>query len=297
MARVSEMRFFCPSFLVASDHRPFDARKQKLGQHMILQNISKAIREQNYYAVALEFVIVIAGVVIGFQIQGWAELRADRRIEGRMLERLHQEVQGLLDIQSAETAVHRPRAEILADVHALLFDAAPERMLTDTECRMIGISHWLPAPTDELPVLEEMISTGRSDLIASERIRASLREFAIVRDRARRQYAESVNELFRLTPRHPEAIWYVRAALVEGQTQRPPDSNGSLRGTRRAGGVSKWAHQCDLATMRRDRAFLAEYIDNVSRLNQFVVRYEGMIAVLTDLEAALASELGAGRQP
>lgn len=32
---------------------------------MILQNISKAIREQNYYAVALEFVIVIAGVVIG----------------------------------------------------------------------------------------------------------------------------------------------------------------------------------------------------------------------------------------
>ncbi len=35
---------------------------------MILQNISKAIREQNYYAVVLEFVIVIAGVVIGFQI-------------------------------------------------------------------------------------------------------------------------------------------------------------------------------------------------------------------------------------
>lgn len=37
---------------------------------MILQNITKAIREQNYYAVALEFVIVIAGVVqtwIAFQ--------------------------------------------------------------------------------------------------------------------------------------------------------------------------------------------------------------------------------------
>ena len=35
---------------------------------MILQNLTKAIREQNYYAVVLEFLIVIAGVVIGFQI-------------------------------------------------------------------------------------------------------------------------------------------------------------------------------------------------------------------------------------
>jgi hypothetical protein len=263
---------------------------------MILQNLSRAIREQNYYAVALEFVIVIAGVVIGFQIQGWAVMQADRRTEARLLERLHQEVQGLLAIQSAETGVHQPRAEILVDVHALLFDAAPERMLTDTECRMIGISHWLPAPTDELPVLEEMISTGRSDLISSERIRVSLREFAIVRDRARRQYAEAVNELFRLTPRHPEAIWYVRTALVEGQTQRPTESYGSLRGRWGAGAGYRWAYQCDLATMRRDRAFQAEYVDNVSRLNSFVNRYEEMIAVLTDLEAALASESGAGRQ-
>jgi len=50
---------------------------------MILQSISRAIREQNYYAVVLEFVIVIAGVVIGFQIQAWNEDRADRETEAR----------------------------------------------------------------------------------------------------------------------------------------------------------------------------------------------------------------------
>jgi hypothetical protein len=264
---------------------------------MILDNLSRALKTQNWLAAGVEFVIVIAGVVIGFQIQGWAEMRADRRAEGRLLERLHQEVQGLLDIQSAESAEHLPRAETLTDVHPLLFDAAPERMLTDTECRLIGISHWLPAPTDELPVLEETISTGRSDLIASERVRTSLREFAIVRDRARRQYAEAVNELFRLTARHPEAIWYVRTALAEGETQRPLDSHSALSNSRRAGDGYKWAYQCDLAAMRRDRAFQAEYVDNVSRLNSFVERYEEMLAVLTDLEAALAGEPGAGGRP
>lgn len=46
---------------------------------MILSNISRAIREQNYYAVALEFVIVIAGVVIGFQISQNAQTRAEER--------------------------------------------------------------------------------------------------------------------------------------------------------------------------------------------------------------------------
>ena len=62
------------------------------GRPMILQNISKAIREQNYYAVALEFVIVIAGVVIGFQIQAWNQDRANRETERVYLERLHQDM-------------------------------------------------------------------------------------------------------------------------------------------------------------------------------------------------------------
>ena len=41
---------------------------------MILPNLTRAIREQNYYAVVLEFLIVIAGVVIGFQITAWNDV-------------------------------------------------------------------------------------------------------------------------------------------------------------------------------------------------------------------------------
>ncbi len=60
---------------------------------MIVQNISKAIRKQNYYAVLLEFVIVIAGVVIGFQINAWAEGRAEAEREAALLDRLHDDVE------------------------------------------------------------------------------------------------------------------------------------------------------------------------------------------------------------
>ncbi|WP_295691703.1 hypothetical protein [uncultured Maricaulis sp.] len=59
---------------------------------MILARISTAIREQNWFAVVLEFVIVIAGVVIGFQVTAWNEARAERSQETDLLLRLHNDV-------------------------------------------------------------------------------------------------------------------------------------------------------------------------------------------------------------
>jgi hypothetical protein len=47
---------------------------------MILARLSRAVREQNWFAVCLEFVIVIAGVVIGFQVTAW---NADRATQAR----------------------------------------------------------------------------------------------------------------------------------------------------------------------------------------------------------------------
>jgi hypothetical protein len=55
---------------------------------MILSRLSNAIRTQNWFAVVLEFVIVIAGVVIGFQVTGWAARQADTERAAQYLERL-----------------------------------------------------------------------------------------------------------------------------------------------------------------------------------------------------------------
>lgn len=55
---------------------------------MILTRLSTAIRTQNWFAVILEFVIVIAGVVIGFQITAWNAERQDQARANLYLERL-----------------------------------------------------------------------------------------------------------------------------------------------------------------------------------------------------------------
>ncbi len=259
---------------------------------MILRRIAEHVKAQNWFAVALDFLIVVIGVFIGIQVSNWNAARAERVDERELLGRLHEETRALLEIQKSEFAEQAPRIEALIAVHPLLFDEAPGRALTDVECRLIAVSHWQPAPTDELPILEEAISTGRFELIADQTIRANLRNFSLIRDRSRRQHAEAINELYRLTSRHPDAVWYLRVAGEGAEDPLLKVRRDAAQWARRAGEGFRWANGCDLEQMRSDKAFLAEYVDNVSRLNSFLERYENLIAVLTELQATLAAELG-----
>lgn len=60
---------------------------------MILQRISKAVREQNWFAVVLEFVIVVAGVMLAFQITAWNEAGARSAQTAIFYERLAEDLQ------------------------------------------------------------------------------------------------------------------------------------------------------------------------------------------------------------
>lgn len=52
---------------------------------MILANLAKSIRSQNWFAVGIEFLIVVAGVFIGIQVSNWNEERAERLTERQIL--------------------------------------------------------------------------------------------------------------------------------------------------------------------------------------------------------------------
>lgn len=55
---------------------------------MILRRITKHVKDQNWFAVGIDFVIVVAGILIAFQITNWSEER-----------------QGLNELASAESAL------------------------------------------------------------------------------------------------------------------------------------------------------------------------------------------------
>lgn len=59
---------------------------------MLLRSLTKHVREQNWFAVGIDFLIVIVGILIAFQITTWKEDYANRTGLQKALERLDKEV-------------------------------------------------------------------------------------------------------------------------------------------------------------------------------------------------------------
>ncbi|MDX1625286.1 MAG: hypothetical protein R3323_02125 [Wenzhouxiangellaceae bacterium] len=55
---------------------------------MILRSVTKHVRDQNWFAVGLDFLIVVVGVFIGIQVANWNEARLIENAERTYLERL-----------------------------------------------------------------------------------------------------------------------------------------------------------------------------------------------------------------
>lgn len=52
---------------------------------MILRRITQHVKDQNWFAVALDFIIVVVGILIAFQITSWSESRTDRQREVKFM--------------------------------------------------------------------------------------------------------------------------------------------------------------------------------------------------------------------
>ena len=92
---------------------------------MLLRRITEHVKEQNWFAVALDFFIVLAGLLIAFQITNWNEAQSERA-----------------ELARAEIALQ-------ADLGRNYFNAAERVSLT--ECRMAqlsGLADRLMAPGD-----------------------------------------------------------------------------------------------------------------------------------------------------
>jgi uncharacterized protein DUF6090 len=67
---------------------------------MILRRMTKHVRDQNWFAVALDFVIVVAGILIAFQITNWNEARGERHREAQILREIATDLQADLETYS-----------------------------------------------------------------------------------------------------------------------------------------------------------------------------------------------------
>ena len=59
---------------------------------MILRSVTKHVKDQNWFAVFLDLLIVVIGVFIGIQVSGWNEERVGKKQAENLIKRLQVDI-------------------------------------------------------------------------------------------------------------------------------------------------------------------------------------------------------------
>lgn len=145
---------------------------------MILARITRAIREQNWFAVVLEFVIVISGVVIGFQVSEWAANARERAEDERALDRLRLESEAVVEYWagSVTSSIEMDRQRI-----ALLRALESGSVAPGEDMAVyLGLErlYFYAAITPPRTVFDELLASGGLARISEPDAQAAVSEYA-----------------------------------------------------------------------------------------------------------------------
>ena len=243
---------------------------------MLLRRITQHVKDQNWFAVVIDFVIVVIGVVMGLQAQQWIVEQDRRSSEKQYLSRLYVDVSRLLetrefyDINRQETLRYAQRAleELDSDAPSLDGEA----------CRGIAATSYTTIPPSELPTATELLSAGNLDAIKSEDVRTSLLRYM--------QEAATAETLIMAQSEDNRSLPREYPDLFQLNYGPAPESLGSPD--------SNWINpSCHADAMRNSHGFMVNVSQNVYIYDVYTNRaILPVSAALKRLHVALETELG-----
>lgn len=143
---------------------------------MPIRRISQRLREHAWFGVFVDIVVVVVGILLALQLDGWAEDRDERRLESLYLERLVEDLR--IERSRMEDAAEHAGDRIEA---ARFLDrvASDPTIVATQPARVVWALEtvtWRSFPQINAFVYGELQSTGRLALIRSESVRRRLAE-------------------------------------------------------------------------------------------------------------------------
>lgn len=141
---------------------------------MILRRITKHVKDQNWFAVGLDFFIVVAGILIAFQVTNWNEARGERADARIVLERLEQDFHQILNRTDRSIAAHAGNVAAAGRVIRGIRDGK-----LDEETLFVDISSStsFSPPPGISATFTELVSGGHLELIRNQSLRRSLTSY------------------------------------------------------------------------------------------------------------------------
>lgn len=141
---------------------------------MILRRLSQSLKEQNWTAIWIEFILLVSGVFLGIQVANWNEEQGDARLGKDYVQRL---IRDLEQDQAAISAGGDYYSDILKSVQTtdeLLRSANPDpRELVVNAYRATEITYIPP----ERATWDQIVSSGHLGLLPAGAIEAGLSKY------------------------------------------------------------------------------------------------------------------------
>jgi hypothetical protein len=144
---------------------------------MLLRRVAEHAKAQNWFAVALDFLIVVIGVFIGIEVANWNQTRQDRQEERRYYGQL------LVDLRDDLGTL--ARAEKLADRHdqaaqkvldrlggKISSGVSPGQLATD-----IHLAGFIYIPHASRGTYDELVSTGNLGLLRNSELKSQIAHY------------------------------------------------------------------------------------------------------------------------
>ena len=162
---------------------------------MLLRSITKHVRDQNWFAVALDFVIVVAGILLAFQITNWNEQRQNRAAESEYLVALERDIKLSLEEIAEVTALSQKQEQARQTLYEYSLDDALE--LDPLELpKLIEAALWsFPSVELRQTTFDTLSSSGQLGILADKQMVVALQELAALIEEAE---TEKQHELYAL---------------------------------------------------------------------------------------------------
>jgi len=140
---------------------------------MIQSRFAQHVREQNWFAVAVEFVVLVAGIFIGLQVTDWNQGRLNQKDELAYLKALQVDLQVSLEevgsVIERLSAIQQGLLDLAGKDGASLDSRTPDEL-----DRMVYALWDLSLLEIQMSVYEDLKSSGKLNIIGDDDIRFGL---------------------------------------------------------------------------------------------------------------------------
>ena len=144
---------------------------------MLLRSLTKHVKDQNWFAVGIDFFIVVVGVFVGLQVQNWNEKRSIKTEEARLVAQLTINIDDARISKKNWIQSTDQKIILLSTAIDFIQNAPEQAVLSEEHCAAAWSSHIIIWQHSKLTTFEEILLTGGLRILSNIQLREALMTF------------------------------------------------------------------------------------------------------------------------